>query len=113
MIELTQNLVRFKQITIELIEALQQDQDNKLEVLLDRRQMAIESIQKLTYTTEQFTNICNELGILNLQQELSELMVDKKESTKKELNKIQATKNANNNYNKGFYANSGTFDKQI
>ena len=111
--ELEQMLVQFKGITIELIKVLKQDEIYKLDELLDSRQMVIENMEKLKYTTEEFANICNELDILNVQQELLELMKVKKEYTREELNKIQTTKNANNNYNKSFYANSGTFNKQI
>ncbi|MGH4125770.1 MAG: hypothetical protein ACREV6_22905 [Clostridium sp.] len=111
--ELTQMLVQFKQVTIELIRALQQDEINKLDGLLDSRQMVIENMEKIEYTTEEFANICDELDILKVQHELLELMKAKKEDTKEELNKIQITKNANNNYNKSFYVNSGTFNKQI
>ena len=111
--ELTQKLVQFKKVTIELIRALQQDEIHKLDALLDSRQMVIENMEKLEYTTEEFTDICNELDILNIQHELLELMQAKKENTKQELNKIQLTKNANNNYNKNFYANSSMFNKQI
>lgn len=111
--ELTQKLVQFKQVTIELIRALQQDEINKLDGLLNSRQMLIEDMEKLQYTTEEFTNICNEIDILNIQKELSQLMQEKKDDTKEQLNKIQITKNANNNYNKSFYANSGIFSKKI
>lgn len=111
--ELKQMLVQFKQITVELINVLKQDEIYKLDGLINSRQMVIEDMEKIQYTTESFTKICNELNILNLQQELSKLMIEKKDSTKSELDKIQVTKNANNNYNKSFYANSGTFDKQI
>lgn len=111
--ELTQKLVQFKQVTIELIRALQRDEINKLDALLNSRQMLIEDMEKLQYTTEEFTSICNEIDILNIQQELSELMQAKKDDTKEQLNKVQITKNANNNYNKSFYANSGVFNKQI
>ena len=113
MSELKQMLVQFKRVTIELITVLKQDEIYKLDGLLNSRQMVIEDMEKLTYTTKEFIKVCNELGILNLHQELSELMQEKKESTKGELDKIQITKNANNNYNKSFYANSGTFNKQI
>ena len=111
--ELTQKLVGFKQVTIELITALQQDEIDKLDDLLDNRQMVIENIEKLQYTTKEFTSICDELDILNVEHELLELMQEKKESTKQELNKIQLTKNAKNNYNKSFYVNSGMFNKKI
>jgi hypothetical protein len=111
--KLKQMLVQFKQVTIELIKVLKQDEIYKLDGLLNSRQIVIEDMEKLSYTAEEFTKVCNELDILILQKELSELMQEKKENTKEELNKIQLTKNANNNYNKSFYANSGTFDKQI
>ncbi|MCB2310036.1 hypothetical protein LGL55_02740 [Clostridium tagluense] len=111
--ELTQQLAQFKQVTIELIRALQQDEIYKLDDLLDSRQIVIENMEKIQYTTEEFTDTCNELNILKVQQELLELMQAKKENTKDELNKIQITKNVNNNYNKSFYANSSMFNKQI
>ncbi|MBU3142342.1 hypothetical protein [Clostridium sp. CF012] len=111
--ELTQMLVEFKRVTIEIISALQRDEINKLDFLLDSRQVIIENMEKLQYSTEEFTMVCNELDILNIQQKLSELMKLKKEDTKEQLDKIQITKNANNNYNKSFYVNSGTFNKQI
>lgn len=113
MSELKQMLVQFKQVTIELIKVLKQDEIYKLDGLLNSRQMVIEDMEKLQYTTDEFTKICNELDIISMEQELSELMLEKKDSTKEELSKIQLTKNANNNYNKSFYANSGTFNKQI
>lgn len=111
--ELTKELVQFKQVTIELIKVLQQDEIYKLDALMDSRQSIIENMEKLQYTTEEFTNICNELDILATQHKLLELMQAKKENTKEELNKIQQTKNANNNYNKSFYVNSGILNKKI
>ena len=111
--ELMQELIQFKYVTAELIRVLQQEDIYKLDELLNSRQMVIENMEKLQYTTEEFSDICDDLDILNVQQELTELMLEKKEITKEELNRIQVTKNANNNYNKSFYANSGTFNKQI
>jgi uncharacterized Zn finger protein len=111
--ELVQKLAEFKQITLELIKALQKDEIYKLDDILDRRQIVIEDMEKLQYTAEEFADICAELDILNLQHKLLELMQQSKENTKQELNKIQITKNANNNYNKSFYNNAGTFNKQI
>ncbi|MCB2340750.1 hypothetical protein [Clostridium estertheticum] len=111
--ELTEQLVGFKQVTIELIRALQQDKIDKLDGLLDSRQRSIENMEKLQYTIEEFANICDELDILKVQHELLELMQTKKEDTKEELNKIQLTRNANNNYNKSFYVNSSMFNKKI
>ena len=111
--ELTQKLVQFKQMTIELISALQKDEFNKLEDLLNSRQMIIDKMEELNYTTEGFTNICNELNILDVQRELLELMQVKKDNTKEELIKTQITRNANNNYNKSFYNSVEMFNKKI
>ena len=111
--ELLEEMIQFKKVTIEVLGAVQQDQFSKLDDLLDSRQKVIENMEKLQYTTEEFTNICNELDILNIQKELLELMKQKKEETKQELTKIQLTKNANDNYNKSFYTNASMFNKQI
>ncbi|MBW9154967.1 flagellar protein FliT [Clostridium tagluense] len=111
--ELVQELMQFKKVTMELMEALQQDEVHKLDTLLDSRQIAIENMGKLEYTTEEFSDICNELDILKVQNELLKLMQTKKDDTKEELNKIQLTKNANNNYNKSFYNNLSMFNKKI
>ena len=111
--ELTHNLIQFKQITLELIRTLQQDEINKLDDLLDSRQIIIKNIEKLQYTIEEFTDICIEFDVLNIEQQLAELMKAKKDDTRQELNKIQLTKNANNNYNKSFYNNVETFNKKI
>jgi hypothetical protein len=111
--ELTQELVDFKKVTIELISVLNQDEISKLDDLLNSRQMVIDSIKKLKYTTKEFTDICNELDIIKTEDELLELMQEKKDSTKEELIKTQLTKNANNNYNKSFYNNVEMFNKKI
>ena len=111
--ELLQKMIQFKQVTIEIIEALQQDKIFKLDSLLDNRQVVIENMEKLEYSTVEFASICIKLDIVNINQRLVKLMQQKKEETKQELNKIQLIKNANNNYNKSFYVNSGTFNKQI
>ncbi|MGH4121132.1 hypothetical protein [Clostridium sp.] len=113
MSELKQMLVQFKQVTVELIKVLKQDEIYKLDELLNSRQTVIENMEKFQCSTEEFRKLCSELDILNAEKELSELMLEKKESTKCELDKIQVTRSANRNYNKSFYANSGTFDKQI
>ena len=111
--DLTQELVQFKQLTIELIGALQQDEVYKLDSLLDCRQVVIENMEKLQYTTKEFTDICNEFDILNFQKKLSELIQQKRDDTKQELNKIRLTKSANSNYNKNFYDNVEIFNKKI
>jgi len=111
--ELIQELTQYKQLTLGLMEALNHDEVYKIDILLNSRQMVIENIEKLQYTTEEFADICNKLNILNIQHELLELMQTKKDDTKEELKKIQLTKNANSNYNKSFYDSVAIFNKKI
>lgn len=111
--ELTQKLVDFKQVTIELISVLKRNEINKLDDLLNSRQVIIDNVEKLKYTAEEFTDICNELDVIKIEDELLELMQEKKDSTKEELSKIQLTRNANNNYNKSFYNSVEMFNKKI
>ena len=111
--ELTQKLVEFKKVTSELNSVLKRNEINKLDDLLNSRQVIIDNVEKLKYTAEEFTDICNELDVIKIEDELLELMQEKKDSTKKELSKIQKTRNANNNYNKSFYNNIEMFNKKI
>jgi len=111
--ELTQKLVNFKQVTIELISVLRKNEINKLDDLLNSRQVIIDNVEKLKYTAEEFTGICNELDIIKIENELLKLMQEKKDSTKEELSKIQITRNANNNYNKSFYNSVEMFNTKI
>lgn len=111
--ELREALEVYKEDTLNLIYSLEKEDYNILEVLLNKRQHTIDIINNLQYTKEEFSDIAQELKILMYQQKLSDLMVEKRNSAKEEINKVSQAKNANNSYNKRIYANSRVFNKTI
>lgn len=99
-LELKRQLEVYNTETLKLIESLEKEDYDSLDELVKRRQQAIDKINELEYTKEEFFQIAEELQILIYQKKLSELMLIKREETKQELNKIAASKNASNVYNK-------------
>lgn len=112
-IELKKQLETYNTDTLELIESLEKEDYDALEGILNKRQQTIDSISKLDYTEQEFSEIVEELQILVSQKKLSELMLKKRESVREEINKISNAKNASNMYNKGIYSSSRVFNKII
>ena len=112
-IELKKQLETYNVDTLRLIESLEKEDYDALEGILNKRQQTIDSISKLDYTEQEFSEIAEELQILVSQKKLSELMLKKRESVREEINKISNAKNARNMYNKGIYSSSRMFNKII
>lgn len=111
--ELKKAFEEYKEDTLKLISAVEKEDYDLLEELLDKRQKTIESINKLTYTAEELSEIVEELQILVYQEKLAELMVKKRDSIKEELSKISQAKNANSMYNNKIYNTVRVFNKTI
>lgn len=112
-IELKRQLEFYNSDTLKLIESLEKEDYDVLEGLLNKRQQTIDNISKLDYTKQEFSQIAEELNILEHQQRLSNLMTKKRDDVKEELNKISNAKNASYMYNKKIYSNSTIFNKTI
>lgn len=112
-VELKRQLEVYNSDTLKLIESLEKEDYDSLEYLLNKRQQTINNISKLDYTKQEFSQIAEELNILENQKRLSDLMTRKRDEVKEELNKISNAKNANNMYNKRLYNNSMVFNKTI
>lgn len=112
-IELKKQLETYNADTLKLIESLEKEDFDALEGLLNKRQQTIDRISKLDYTEQEFSETAEELQILVYQKKLSEIMLKRRESVRKEINKISNAKNASNMYNKGIYSNSRIFNKTI
>lgn len=112
-VELKRQLEVYNLDTLKLIESLQKEDYDALESLLNKRQQTIDDISKLDYTKQEFSEIAEELKILEHQKRLSDLMLAKRDGIKEELNKISSAKNASYVYNKRIYSNSMVFNKTI
>lgn len=112
-VELKRQLEVYNSDTLKLIESLEKEDYDVLEGLLNKRQQTIDNISKLDYTKQEFSEVAEELKILEHQKRLSDLMTRKRDDVKEELNKISNAKNASHMYNKRMYSNSRVFNKTI
>jgi hypothetical protein len=113
MSDIKEYMVQYKETSIKLIEALNNEEYDKLNILLDDRQKLIELLKNYNYTSKEFKDICEELDILYIQRELEEKMKNRMNDAKEELKKIHANKSINKNYNKVQYVDSIFFNKKI
>ena len=110
---LKEYLKEFKEITLKLIEALNQEDYDRLDQLINKRQAITENINKISYSKEDFKNILKELRILECDKKFGALMKMKKEEYKKEMQKYVLKRNASTVYNKDVYGGSTVFSKKI
>lgn len=106
-------LTCYKNITIKLIELLENEEYDSLDYLINDRQKLIENMKKINYTKDQFKHICENFKMLIIEQKLNSLMNEKKATIKSELNKISISKNANKTYKRGYAVDSIFFNKKI
>lgn len=110
---LVQNICKYRDISIKLIECMEKEDYDSLEALLNERQRIIENIEEISYSKEEFTKICKRFDILILQKRLSDLMNEKRTKVKRELESLNESKNARKNYNRSYSIDSMYFNKKI
>jgi len=111
--QLREELTKYRDTTIELIKAVENENYDILDNYIDQRREIINSIEKLNFTKEEFIIVCNELKILFFQNNLNKLMNEKKLKVKRQLESINDTKNLQSSYNKKFSVDSIFFNKKI
>lgn len=111
--QLTEELTKYKDTTIELIKAVESEDYDLLESIIAKRSEIINNIEKLNYTHEEFRANCTKLKILFFQNNLNKLMNEKKLKIKSQLDSMNENKNLRNSYNKKFSVDSIFFNKKI
>ncbi|HCW03402.1 MAG TPA: flagellar protein FliT [Clostridium sp.] len=111
--QLRKELIKYKDTTIELIGAVEKEDYDLLESLIEKRSKVIKAIEKLKYSQEEFRAICTELKILFFQDKMNKLMNEKKLKIKRQLDSMNENKNLRNSYNKKFNVDSIFFNKKI
>jgi hypothetical protein len=110
--QLREELGNFKEITMELIDSLNNEAYDELDVLFNKRQESINAMENLEYSKQEFAIICEESNITKLQQELTVLLEEKKSVLKSKIDKFSEQKNANKSYNNKFSVDSIYFNKK-
>lgn len=111
--DLKEALVKFKLLTEKLIENLEEGKFDDIENLFNERQEIINQLSKVNYSKKEFIELSKELNIMELDNTLGNLINEKQAQIKEELTKIKTQRNANRQYNKGFYNNSNVLSKKI
>lgn len=113
LINLKASLINFVAITKEIIEHIKNDEYEKLDSLLRKRQDIIDLINKNGCDQEQFRKISFELMLQETEASLNELMNKKHDFLIKELKKIASSRKVNSSYNPKGYVDSLYFNKKL
>ncbi|MBP1865261.1 hypothetical protein BD780_002409 [Clostridium tetanomorphum] len=107
------HLENFKDITLQLIDKVKEDDFDSVDMLMEERQKIIDNMDSVEFSQDEFVNIAKELNIIEYDKELEKVIIEKKAKIKEEMGKIITNRNANTSYNKKFYSNSTIFSKKI
>lgn len=113
MLDLRNAMQHFKEITTEIINCLEAEDYNSLDEMINKRQALIDEIDKDTYDTELFKQLCTEYDIVKLNSKVNSIMTEKINNVKSEIKKISLQKNVNSNYNINTAVDSIFFNKKI
>lgn len=105
-------LENYKELTEKMITAVISDDMNLFQNLLDCRQKVIYKLDNLNYSSVELRRIIRELKIIELEHELSNITLIKKEEYKCNINRIKLKQNAHNSYNKAFFNDSHFFKEK-
>jgi hypothetical protein len=111
--ELLEFLIVYNKITLELIHSVEKENYDILDELFQNRQTTINSINNLSYSKDMFTSICENIGIVENEKKLNEIMNIKRQAAREELGKMSGRRTAHKSYNKNFNVDSLFFNKKI
>ncbi|MBK1812935.1 hypothetical protein JHL18_20130 [Clostridium sp. YIM B02505] len=102
MVELREQLLRYKEITDSMISSIKEENEEKFKQLVMDKQLLINSINEASQNSIAFKEIADELRLMEQDQNLHNLIEQKKLEIKSEIKKIDDKKNATNAYNNAF-----------
>lgn len=108
--DLREYLEKYRTLTLGLMDAVQKDLDADL--LIEKREEILKSINSLDFDKEEINEIVNSLNILGLDEELQNLIKKEKVKVKKQIETLKKARQANNNYN-SFENKARLFNKSI
>ena len=111
--ELKDHIRTMKDITLTLITNVEKEQYDELDNLIEKRQFELDAIEKMEVDKNILKEVCINFGILPLQQKLSMLLLEKRNKTQREINSLNMSVNANNQYNNRFASDAMYLSKKI
>lgn len=110
--EMVKALEEYRKCTIELIKCLEKEDYDSLEHFLNKRQQILDGLSNSDYTKEEFSKVSEDLQLLVYHKKLSDLMIEKRDKVKQDINRLVQSKNASSMYNRNMYG-AKIFSKKI
>ena len=102
-----------KECSLSIASIVEKEDYDQLESKIAERQEIIDSINKLSFTKKEITEIVEEFQIITLSEKINSMILNKKAILKNKIEQNAFKKNVNNNYNKDFYRNFHIFSKKV
>lgn len=102
----------FKECTIEMIEDLERDDLDNFEVALNNRQQIIEKINDVNFSQSEFKEICEQLDIITLNNELNKRTKEEKDKLQQKMLRLKKSQSANTVYHSNINK-SNIFSKKV
>ncbi len=94
-----ENLIKYRDITMTIIEIIRSDEEEKLDDLFVQRQLILDYINKIDYSKDELKKLCLKHEISSLDKILEVGIKSKKEEVLKKIKENQKRKAAMNGYN--------------
>ena len=112
-LDLENSLKKYTEITKKLIQKAEIDDFENFDSIVNQRQEIISDLDKLKYDKESFIKICEELNIVKLDSLLSKMVLDAKVKTKQDMERLNKSISARDNYVRLGYEDGMMFSKKI
>jgi hypothetical protein len=104
--ELREKLLRYKELTDNMISSVIEENEDEFKKLVEEKQLLINLIDKGNYSRALFAETAKELDLLEQDVKLQEIIEEKKLYIKGEIKHLDEKKNANRAYNNAFRGHS-------
>lgn len=111
--ELELYLKKYKEYTVKIISCLEDGEYDLLNELLIQRGNIIKKICDLECSKEEFKNKFSIMGLAELDEKMRNILIEKRDKIKNEMEKLNKSKNSTISYSRGFYRGSGIFSKKV
>lgn len=103
----------YMKLTQEIDTSLENDDYDKLDELLDKREDIISNVNTLKYSNEEFKNVYEEIGLAAIEEKLKNTFTRKHAELKSNLNAVTKGRNVNKIYSKKFDVDAIFFNKKL
>ncbi|MBU3159057.1 hypothetical protein KPL37_04700 [Clostridium frigoris] len=98
--DLEENLIKYKNITLTIVEMVKVEEFEKLDEIFQKRQLIIDDMNKINYSKEELKKLYLQYGIENLEKDLASRMKVKKGDLLDKMKKNKKRQTGMMGYNK-------------